>query len=49
MMAYPCSLVVILQIVFVPGGHGIAFDGPGNKKLATVLTEAYASGKHACM
>lgn len=33
-----------LQIVFVPGGHGIAFDGPGNKKLAAVLTEAYGSG-----
>ena len=33
-----------LQIVFVPGGHGIAFDGPGNKKLASVLTEAYSSG-----
>ncbi|KAL3142602.1 hypothetical protein ABBQ38_002919 [Trebouxia sp. C0009 RCD-2024] len=33
------------DIVFVPGGHGIMFDGPGNKKLAAVLTEAYASGK----
>ena len=32
------------QIVFVPGGHGISFDGPGNKKLASVLTEAYSSG-----
>lgn len=36
--------VVYRQIVFVPGGHGIAFDGPGNKKLASVLTEAYSSG-----
>ena len=33
-----------MQIVFVPGGHGIVFDGPGNKKLASVLTEAYAAG-----
>lgn len=33
------------DIVFVPGGHGIVFDGPGNKKLASVLTEAYAAGK----
>ncbi|KAL0019118.1 hypothetical protein WJX79_001262 [Trebouxia sp. C0005] len=33
------------DIVFVPGGHGIVFDGPGNKKLASVLTEAYSSGK----
>ena len=38
---------MLLQIVFVPGGHGIMFDGPGNKKLAAVLTEAYASGVHA--
>ena len=36
--------VMYRQIVFVPGGHGIAFDGPGNKKLASVLTEAYSSG-----
>ena len=34
----------MLQIVFLPGGHGIVFDGPGNKKLASVLNEAYASG-----
>lgn len=36
--------VMCRQIVFVPGGHGISFDGPGNKKLASVLTEAYSSG-----
>ena len=46
-MAHPYSPIVILQIVFVPGGHGIAFDGPGNNKLASVITEAYASGTHA--
>ena len=39
----------VSQIVFVPGGHGIAFDGPGNKKLAAVLTEAYAAGKHVLL
>lgn len=33
-----------LQIVFLPGGHGIVFDGPGNKKLASVLSDAYAAG-----
>lgn len=33
------------DIIFVPGGHGIAFDGPGNKKLASVLTEGYGAGK----
>jgi len=33
------------DIVFVPGGHGIVFDGPGNKKLASVLSDAYAAGK----
>lgn len=33
------------DIVFLPGGHGIVFDGPGNKKLANVLSEAYAAGK----
>lgn len=49
MMAHSYSLLAVLQIVFVPGGHGIAFDGPGNKKLATVLTEAYASGTLASM
>ena len=37
----------ILQIVFVPGGHGIIYDGPGNRKLASVLTEAYAAGNTA--
>lgn len=47
MMAHSYALLAVLQIVFVPGGHGIAFDGPGNKKLATVLTEAYASGTRA--
>lgn len=46
-MVHPYSPLVFVQIVFVPGGHGIAFDGPGNKKLATVLTEAYASGMFA--
>ena len=45
-LAVTCS-VYILQIVFLPGGHGIVFDGPGNKKLATVLSEAYAAGMFA--
>jgi putative intracellular protease/amidase len=31
--------------IFLPGGHGIAFDGPNNPKLAEVLTEAYKAGK----
>ena len=40
--------VMYHQIVFVPGGHGIVFDGPGNKKLASVLTEAFSSGVLLC-
>ena len=35
---------MFMQIIFLPGGHGIVFDGPGSKKLANLLTEAFASG-----
>jgi putative intracellular protease/amidase len=31
--------------IFLPGGHGIAFDGPNSRMLAEVLTEAYKAGK----
>lgn len=31
--------------IYLPGGHGAVWDFPGNKKLASLLTSAYASGK----
>ncbi|KAK9860422.1 hypothetical protein WJX84_006531 [Apatococcus fuscideae] len=31
--------------LFIPGGHGIVFDGPGNKEMAALIVKFWTAGK----
>ena len=31
--------------LFIPGGHGIVFDGPGNKAVADLIAKFWQAGK----